>query len=91
MITLKNPRFDYEIKIETLNNEEYAVQVTRGDEGTLSDVVRKIDTYRRLASNLGLIFIESTPLVPTENLLEKIPKYKIFKDVPHSQMLIFEK
>ena len=83
-------KFDYQIDIEEINEDEYAVQVNRRD-GIIADVVRNIEVYKKKASKTGLVFVEDMKLYPTKELLEKVPKYRLFKKICREHLLKFKK
>lgn len=86
----RTPRFDYEIEVEYLNENEYVASIKR-PHGTLVDIVRKTSVYQEAAHRVGLQLKEEIGLIPTKDLLEKEPKYKEFSKTAIADLLIFEK
>lgn len=84
------PRFGYEIEIQTLDNGEIA-SMTKRSQGVMYDVLRPIENYIRYATNVGFKFTEEIPLIPTEELKEKDPRYMQFQDVPIGHLMVFKK
>lgn len=86
----KTPRFGYRLEIEHLNDNEYAVAVTRSN-GTIVDVVRKVSVYEEAGKKVGLRLDKVIGMKLTVSLIQREPKYEQFKDVAIADYLIFKK
>ncbi len=85
------PTYHHKVEFEKINDEEYAISVTR-DDGTLADVIRKIGVYKREAHKTKFEFVEAIPLLPTKELIKSNSKYKKYeKGPPHSYLIRFQK
>lgn len=86
----KKPRYNYEIIVEPINRDSYAVQVKRPS-GTLASIVRKTDVYRRCGNRYGLFLKKDIPMLPTEELIVEEPKYQKMENEALTRLLVFEK
>ncbi len=86
----KRPRHDYSISTEELSPDEFVVAVQRPS-GTLADIVRKNEAYIEAAKKAGLSLESQKAVPPTEELMERQPKYRAFEGVPLVQFLVFKK
>jgi len=97
-IQLIIPAYDYfkrerdgcRIEFKELNSEEYVVQVTR-EQGTIAEIVRKIEIYERAAERVGLAVEYSIPMVPTDSLMRDSPRHSAFKDQPITDLIRLRK
>jgi SAM-dependent methyltransferase len=71
-------RHGYEVRIQDLNYCEYVTSIKR-DLGTLVDIVRKEMAYVLAADGCGLQLKTAEPMPPSEELMEKLPKYKNYR------------
>ena len=67
----------------------YALEVTR-ETGTLVDIIYPEETYRAQARDAGLKMVESAPIIPTPELLERMPRYRPFEGSPIARIMRFE-
>jgi predicted TPR repeat methyltransferase len=86
----KEDRFDYDIKVEEINEDEYIVLAKR-KEGVMADIVRREKIYVRVAEEVGFEFLESVPMIPTDDLIKSSPKYKKYKNRPITHLMKFKK
>lgn len=86
----KTPRFDYKIKTEDINEDEYVAAVKRPN-GVITDIIRKTSVYQEAGNKAGLSLVEAIDMKPTKNLLEREPKYEQFKDAAIAEYLLFRK
>ncbi len=86
----KTPRFNYEIKVEQLNEDEYVAVITRSI-GTIVDVIRKTSVYQKAGARSGLKLKKVIEMKPTKSFLQREPKYEQFKDVAIGEYLVFTK
>lgn len=84
------PHHNYTIEQQPINEESYAVSITRSW-GTLADIVHKVDVYDRVASSMSLQLIKREAIFPTEKQIARDPRYADFKHVALAQLLIFER
>jgi 2-polyprenyl-3-methyl-5-hydroxy-6-metoxy-1,4-benzoquinol methylase len=75
------PRNNYKMKIERINQSETVVEVVR-PQGTIADVVRKIEIYQSALKGSKLKIIRQRPMYPTEALMQSIPVFRNHKDRP---------
>lgn len=87
---MRTPRFDYEIEIEDVNEEEFSVQ-TKRPWGMVYDIVRKPDVYVKAAEVQGLRKVTVEPISPTPELIEAEPKYEQFEHRGIADLLMFRK
>ena len=92
------PAYDYfkrerdgcKVEFEELNPEEYVVQVTR-EQGTIAEIVRKVEFYERAAERVGLTVEDSIPMVPTDSLMRDSPRHATFKGQPITYLVRLRK
>lgn len=84
----KTPRFGYDLEVKPLSDDEYVVRIERPTVATI-DIVRKIEVYTTAATKEGLLLEKSSPVLPTNELLQEKPQYEQFKGKPIAQMLWF--
>jgi 2-polyprenyl-3-methyl-5-hydroxy-6-metoxy-1,4-benzoquinol methylase len=75
----KSSRFDYEIQMEDIDANTYAIYI-RGKYGALADVVRKTELYPKIAEKVGLKHIETIPMKPSSSLISGMPQFNEVKD-----------
>jgi len=85
----KQPRWDYKIEIESLNDSEYSALVTKPDGMVTADIIREIKVYESLAKKNHLKLIQDIPMKPTKTVMTKIPKYKEFGNTAMTHLLRF--
>jgi 2-polyprenyl-3-methyl-5-hydroxy-6-metoxy-1,4-benzoquinol methylase len=83
------PRFNYELKVEPINDNEYVVS-TKRKHGVMVDIVRKVSVFKDAASKTGLTMIEEVGVKPTPEFLKLEPRYEEFKDVAIADLLKFQ-
>lgn len=83
------PRFNYKIDVEKINKNECVAKIDRGD-GTISDILRKVEFYKKQAENHDLRLVEDIELYPTPEILRKFPKYFKLKNICREHLLVFE-
>jgi len=86
----KQPRYNYKIQTEELNDREYAALIKR-PQGEIADIVRTIEVYKEAGEKTGLKLTEDIPMTPTEDLIKRVPHYKEKKDVVMTHLLRFQK
>ncbi|PIN74158.1 hypothetical protein COV20_00910 [Candidatus Woesearchaeota archaeon CG10_big_fil_rev_8_21_14_0_10_45_16] len=92
------PAYDYfkrerdgcKVEFEELDPEEYVVQVTR-EQGTIAEIVRKVEVYERAAKRVGLAVEDSIPMVPTDSLMRDSPRHAAFKGQPITYLVRLRK
>lgn len=84
------PRFDYRIEVEHLNEDEYVAAVERKDT-SISDVVRTAKRLDAAARKSGLHIIEDIPLFPTPEFIQARPRYVDFHTISTHRLLIFSR
>lgn len=84
-VYFKKPRSLQNAKYEDISDEEYISQITR-EQGVLSDIVRTVSYYNRVANLAGLSMIEDLGLTPTRDLITSLPRYKKFKNIPIARL-----
>ncbi len=97
-IQLIVPAYDYfkrkrdgcKVEFEELNPEEYVVQVTR-EQGTIAEIVRKVEVYERAVQRVGLMVEDSIPMLPTDSLMRDSPRHAAFKDQPITYLVRLRK
>lgn len=90
--TFTTPRHDYEITAEELNGEAAVLRTRRpSGYGTTYDIVRPIEHFVETAQTNGFQLERHTPMLPTEELIQQAPKYKLFKDRPLTHLLVFNR
>ena len=85
----QTPRHGYSIEQQSIDEESYAIAVTRPS-GTLADIVRKTSVYQRAAESAGLKLVEDKEMKPTENQIASAPKYATVKDKALTRLLVFK-
>jgi cyclopropane fatty-acyl-phospholipid synthase-like methyltransferase len=85
----KRPRYDYQVEIEDINDDEFVSRTTRSF-GTLTSIVRKVKKYEELAQKARLALEKHVSMIPTPELIEKEPKYQAMQDSPIMHLLIFK-
>ena len=85
----QTPRHGYAIEQQSIDEESYAIAVTRPS-GTLADIVRKTSVYQRAAESEGLELVEDKEMKPTENQIANAPKYASVKDKALTRLLVFK-
>ena len=85
----QTPRHGYSIEQQSIDEESYAIAVTRPS-GTLADIVRKTSVYQRAAESAGLELVEDKEMKPTENQIANAPKYATVKDKALTRLLVFK-
>lgn len=86
----KRPRHDYAIDIEEITSEEFVIAVNRPS-GKLADIVRRNRVYIGAANTADLKLVSQAAIPPTEELMERQPKYRAFEGTPLVQFLVFQK
>jgi len=84
----KRPRHRYQMEIEDIDQDEYAVMIHRS-EGNIADIVRKEKKYTSAAEKANLSFMDSMPMCPTAALIDSKPSYREFADTPITHLLRF--
>lgn len=84
----QTPRHGYRIEQQPIDEEHYAIAVTRPS-GTLSDIIRKTGVYQRAAESSGLELVEDKEMRPTKNQIANAPKYATMKDKALTRLLVF--
>jgi len=83
------PREGYKIDIQDLGDEDsYAVTITRPS-GPLADIVRKTSVYERAARAAGLCLLREIAMTPTDQHIERVPKYATMRDTALTRLLVF--
>ena len=85
----QTPRHGYSIEQQSIDEESYAIAITRPS-GTLADIVRKTSVYQRAAESAELELVEDKGMKPTENQIANEPKYASVKDQALTRLLIFK-
>lgn len=85
----QTPRHGYSIEQQPIDEESYAIAITRPS-GTLADIVRKTSMYQRAAESAGLELVEDMEMKPTENQIINAPKYAVMKDKALTHLLVFK-
>lgn len=85
----QTPRHGYSIEKQLIDEESYAITITRPS-GTLADIVRKTSAYKRAAKLAGLELVEEKEMKPTENQIANSPKYASVKDKTITRLLVFK-
>ncbi len=86
----RRPRHGYQMKIEEIDSDQYVVAVTR-PHGTLVDIIRRINKYTVAAEKSNLRLVEDIPMVPSEKLMEKAPRFRESAGIPMTHLLRFSK
>ena len=92
------PAYDYfkrkrdgcKVEFQELNPEEYVVQVTR-EQGTIAEIVRKVEVYQRVAERVGLTVEDAIPMTPTDSLMRDSPRHAAFRDQPITYLIRLRK
>ncbi len=85
----KTPRHGYDIETQPIDDEQYAVAITRPNDGTIADIVRTTDVYQRAAEQAGFDLAEERAMTPTENQIARAPKYGAMRAVAITRLLRF--
>jgi SAM-dependent methyltransferase len=86
----RRERIDYKVEFKDINPDEYATLIHRPI-GAFADVVRRSRVYEKIAKENGLKLVSDTPMYPTPELINAIPKYKEFEKVVMMHLLRFKK
>src|SRR3989344_3694756 len=86
----KRERDGCKVEFEELNPEEYVVQVTR-EQGTIAEIVRRIEVYELAAERVGLTVESYIPMVPTDSLMRDSPRHAAFKGKPITYLIRLRK
>jgi len=78
------------VSFKQLNAGEYFLEKT-GSHGTISNIVRKVEVYKKTASSANLELIEDIPMNPTKSLMISEPKYREFEKDAITHLLRFRK
>jgi 2-polyprenyl-3-methyl-5-hydroxy-6-metoxy-1,4-benzoquinol methylase len=89
-IYFKTKRTGVEVKVKSLNRNEYAALVTR-EQGKIAEIVRKPIIYEKVASQSGFILEKLTPMLPTKVLIKASLRFSPFAKQPITQLLQFKK
>ena len=84
----KTSRHGYGIEIQDIDQDQYAIAVTR-ESGTLADIVRRLAIYAAAAKAAGLELIEEKAMMPTETQMKRAPKYASVKDKALTHLMRF--
>lgn len=85
----KTPRHDYAIELQPIDENQYAIAVTRPS-GTLADIVRKTRVYQQSAESAGFELVEEREMKPTENQIARAPRYASVKEKVLTRLLRFK-
>lgn len=88
--TARTPRFDYELDVQDLGNQEIAAR-TKRPQGVMYDLFRPIENYLRYAEAAGFELIARTPMVPTPELMQAEPKYAEFQGKPLAHVIVLSR
>ena len=86
----RRERKDYVVEISEIDADQYVVQITRPT-GTIADIVRTNDYYRKSAEGAGLRLVEEVAMTPTDDYLAKNPQFATSKEFATSQLFRFER
>ncbi len=97
-IHLVIPAYDYfrrkrdgcKVAFKDINPDEFVVEVTR-EQGTMVELVRKVEVYIHAAGLVGLTVENCIPMVPTESLMRDSPRHATFKGQPITYLLRLRK
>lgn len=84
----RRPRHGYQIAVEEIDHDEYVIAVERPS-GILVDLVRRTSKYEDCARKHGARLIEDIPMVPTENLMAALPRFRESAGIPLTHLLRF--
>ena len=84
----KTSRHGYGIEIQDIDQDQYAIAVTR-ESGTLADIVRRLVIYAAAAKAAGFELIEEKAMMPTETQMKRAPKYASVKDKALTHLMRF--
>jgi 2-polyprenyl-3-methyl-5-hydroxy-6-metoxy-1,4-benzoquinol methylase len=82
------PRDGYKIDIQEIDDDSYAVTITRST-GPLADVVRRTSVYEHSARAAGLVLRQEIAMTPTEGQIARAPKYELIRDQALTRLLVF--
>jgi ubiquinone/menaquinone biosynthesis C-methylase UbiE len=83
-------RMGYEIEVQKVG-EDIALTKTKRSWETSYDIFRSVSFFIECGKKAGFRLKEHLPLIPDDETIKMIPKYKDFKEVPIAHLFIFEK
>jgi len=86
----KLPRYDYEVQVKDLTVDSY-VTMTKRNQGTISDIVRRTSLFEDASKRAGLELVEDFEMRPTELLIRDSPRYESMRGVVLTHFLRFKK
>ena len=86
----KTSRFDSDIEVQNLENNEIATKTKRPNV-LMYDIFRPVETYIKGAQEAGFSLEKHIKMVPTQQLLVKMPRYIPFKDTVITHLFVLRK
>ena len=84
-------RFDYDVIAFEINKDTSAVATYRPNSGMLYDIFHSVDSIVKAANKTGFLLERHVQMLPTDDLIQRRPKYNEYRDQSICHLLIFKK
>ncbi|HZP55525.1 MAG TPA: methyltransferase domain-containing protein [Candidatus Saccharimonadales bacterium] len=90
--TFTMTRFDYELEIDRVSEDEAVVFTRRPSlKVDIADIIRSVPLFKRTAQAEGLQLVKTIPMIPTDLFLRLAPRYQEYPNDPVFQLMEFIK